>query len=137
LDTLIVIAISLIPAIIVGVIAFQAVYPDDQLFVSQQQEDNAFAAAFWSAWAVWMVVAVVYAIVGWAQGGTWGMRALGLRIIRRSTSDKPGVGPAIARYLVSIVSSWPLYLGFLWMLWDDAKQTWHDKAADTIVVYQR
>jgi len=137
LDTLIVIAISLIPAIIMGAIAFQAVYPNDQLFVSQQQEDNAFSAGFWSAWAVWMVVTVVYSIAGWAQGGTWGMRALGLRIIRRSTSGKPGFGPAAARYLVSIVSAWPAYLGFLWMLWDDAKQTWHDKAADTVVVYQR
>ncbi|MDP2950555.1 MAG: RDD family protein [Chloroflexota bacterium] len=137
LDVLISIAISLVPAIILGVIAFQAVYPDDQMFITQQQEDDAFAAGFWTGWAVWVVVAVIYVVIGWAQGGTWGMRALGLRMVRRSTSDKPGFGPAVVRYLVSIVSSWPLYLGFLWMLWDDAKQTWHDKAANTVVVYQR
>lgn len=137
LDGLITIGIALIPAIIVGIIAFQAVYPHDQLFITRQQEDDAYTAGFWAGWAVWVVVAAAYMVIGWAQGGTWGMRALGLRLVRRSTSDRPGFGPAIARYLVSIVSAWPLYLGFLWMLWDDAKQTWHDKAADTVVVYQR
>lgn len=137
LDGLIIIAIALIPAIIVGIVAFQAVYPDDQWYVTQQQEDDAFMAGFWAAWGVYMVVAVVYVVIGWAYGGTWGMRALGLRLVRVSTSDKPGFGPAIGRYLVSIVSAWVLYLGFLWMLWDDAKQTWHDKAAGTVVIYER
>jgi uncharacterized RDD family membrane protein YckC len=25
-------------------------------------------------------------------------------------------------------------LGYLWMLWDSEKQTWHDKAANAVVV---
>jgi uncharacterized RDD family membrane protein YckC len=137
LDGLIIIAISLIPAIIVGAIAYEAVYPNDQLFVTQEEAGNAFAAGYWAGSAVSAVVGLVYVIIGWAHGRTWGMRALGLRVVRRSTSGKPGFGPAIARYLVSIVSALPLYLGFLWMLWDNAKQTWHDKAANTVVVYER
>jgi uncharacterized RDD family membrane protein YckC len=35
---------------------------------------------------------------------------------------------------VQYFSAIPLYLGFLWMLWDNKKQTWHDKAAGTVVV---
>jgi uncharacterized RDD family membrane protein YckC len=27
-----------------------------------------------------------------------------------------------------------LFLGFLWMIWDQEKQTWHDKIAGTIVI---
>lgn len=52
-------------------------------------------------------------------------------------TDKPGAGPAVARYLIAIVGALAFYLGYLWMLWDEKKQTWHDKAANTVVVYER
>jgi uncharacterized RDD family membrane protein YckC len=26
------------------------------------------------------------------------------------------------------------FLGYFWMLWDDTQQTWHDKAAGSVVV---
>ena len=35
---------------------------------------------------------------------------------------------------MSIISAWPCYLGYLWMLWDDRRQTWQDKVANSIVV---
>jgi uncharacterized RDD family membrane protein YckC len=35
---------------------------------------------------------------------------------------------------VSIVSAIVFLLGYLWMLWDPEKQTWHDKAAGSVVV---
>ena len=31
-------------------------------------------------------------------------------------------------------SALPCCLGFLWMLWDDEDQTWHDKICDTVVI---
>jgi uncharacterized RDD family membrane protein YckC len=33
-----------------------------------------------------------------------------------------------------VISSNILYLGFLWMLWDGDRQTWHDKIAGTVVI---
>jgi uncharacterized RDD family membrane protein YckC len=30
-----------------------------------------------------------------------------------------------------------LYLGFIWILFDDRRQGWHDKIADTLVVEAR
>ena len=33
-----------------------------------------------------------------------------------------------------IVSGFVCLLGYLWMLWDRERQTWHDKVANTVVV---
>jgi uncharacterized RDD family membrane protein YckC len=136
LDGLIAAALALVPAIVVGVVVYQAVYPSDQLFVSDQQADNATSAGTWAGWGVYMLVAVVYFLIGWSRGGTWGMRAVGLRLTSTATGGAPGFGAALVRLIVQYFSAIPLYLGFLWMLWDDKKQTWHDKAAGTIVVAQ-
>ena len=40
----------------------------------------------------------------------------------------------IGRYLVRLVSTFVCGLGYLWMLWDSKKQTWHDKVITTIMV---
>jgi uncharacterized RDD family membrane protein YckC len=45
-----------------------------------------------------------------------------------------GYGRGLLRYVGKITSSIPCLLGFLWMLWDREKQTWHDKIATTVVV---
>jgi uncharacterized RDD family membrane protein YckC len=41
---------------------------------------------------------------------------------------------ALIRYLMSLVSAFALLIGYLWMLGDARKQTWHDKVANTLVV---
>ena len=46
----------------------------------------------------------------------------------RSLSGSP------ARAAMKLVSGAVLGLGYLWMLWDAEKQTWHDKVAKTYVV---
>jgi len=33
-----------------------------------------------------------------------------------------------------MISGQIFYLGYLWMLWDDKQQTWHDKVVGSIVV---
>ena len=42
----------------------------------------------------------------------------------------------ILRYLGYILSTLPLGLGFLWILFDRRKQGWHDKLAGTLVIMQ-
>ncbi|MEY4173609.1 MAG: hypothetical protein RI900_774, partial [Actinomycetota bacterium] len=32
------------------------------------------------------------------------------------------------------ISTALFYLGYLWMLWDGEKQTWHDKVVGSIVI---
>jgi uncharacterized RDD family membrane protein YckC len=69
-------------------------------------------------------------------GQTPGDAALGVKVIdlKEGTGQPIGYSRAFLRWLVSIVSTLALFLGFLWMLWDDEKQTWHDKAAGSVVV---
>jgi uncharacterized RDD family membrane protein YckC len=75
---------------------------------------------------------------GGPSGQTLGKRLCNIRVVDAETGQ-PGVGPgrAAGRNLMSIVSSWALGIGYLWMLWDPKKQTWHDKVARTIVVKAR
>ena len=72
-----------------------------------------------------------------ATGQTPGNAALGIRVVdARDRLGQPiGYGRAFVRWLVSIVSGIVIVLGYLWMLWDDRKQTWHDKAAGSLPVY--
>lgn len=76
-----------------------------------------------------------YVILSWLLvDKTVGHALLGLRVLR--TNGQPlTIGPAVRRVLGYYVSFLALFLGFLWILVDDRRQGWHDKMADTIVVY--
>jgi uncharacterized RDD family membrane protein YckC len=69
------------------------------------------------------------------RGQTLGRKLMSIRVLAEETMQAPGWGKTIIRYLVaSFLSGSIFYLGYLWVLWDDKKQTWHDKLANTIVV---
>lgn len=83
-------------------------------------------------------LAIGFAYFGFFEGGPSGQtpakRLLGIRVIRFDTGGELGWGTALLRHLVSYVSFLACFVGYLWMLWDKEKQTWHDKASNTIVV---
>lgn len=68
-----------------------------------------------------------------AYGWTPGKAALGLRVLR-SDGRRPGPVHGAARYGSKVLSAIVFYLGYLWMIWDRGRQTWHDKFASTYVV---
>ena len=73
----------------------------------------------------------------WRDGETGaspGKRVLGLRTVKTETGQPIGGGMGIVRAIAHIVDQIPCYLGFLWPLWDDKKQTWGDKVASSVVV---
>lgn len=72
-----------------------------------------------------------------AHGGTLGKRAVGLRLESDKTGEDIGYGAALVRYVVAIASALVLFLGYFWVIWDDKNQTWHDKAAGSVVVGPR
>jgi uncharacterized RDD family membrane protein YckC len=81
-----------------------------------------------------IVAAVYFAFFeGGASGQTLGKKALGIRVIRQEDGQPLGYGRAVGRYFARFLSSICL-LGYLWMLWDKEKQTWHDKLTSTVVV---
>ncbi len=67
-------------------------------------------------------------------GQTWGRRLAGVRVVARATGQPLGVGRALARTVAELLLSANCLIGYLWMLWDPAHQTWHDKVADSLVV---
>ena len=83
------------------------------------------------------IIGVVYfvALEGGPTGQTVGKRALGIRVFDfRGGSGPIGYPRALLRTIVKYPSGIVLFLGYLWMLWDREKQTWHDKAAGSVVV---
>lgn len=65
---------------------------------------------------------------------TLGKRAMGLRVVDARTGGDITTGQAIGRYFSYVLSAWVLYLGFLWIIWDERKQGFHDKLAKTVVI---
>ena len=89
-------------------------------------------SALWGLAALFAPAAYFVGFWG-TTGRTPGYQATGLQLLKADGS-KPTVSTAVAR-LVGYGISWTFFmLGFLWMLWDPRKQTWHDKIANTVVV---
>ena len=83
------------------------------------------------------IISLVYYVLleGSASGQTVGKRALAIRVFDfRGGTGSIGYPRALVRNLVKYVSAAIVLLGYLWMLWDREKQTWHDKAATSVVV---
>jgi uncharacterized RDD family membrane protein YckC/cytoskeletal protein CcmA (bactofilin family) len=77
---------------------------------------------------------VIYAVVMWAtKGTTIGGIICGLKVVR--IDDRPlDWSVAIVRGLSAFLSLAVLGLGFIWVAFDDDKQSWHDKIAGTTIV---
>jgi uncharacterized RDD family membrane protein YckC len=68
------------------------------------------------------------------HGQTIGKKLLSIRVIDFNSRGSIGYLRAFGRYLGRFLSSVVLLLGYLWMLWDKEKQTWHDKLVSRVVV---
>ncbi len=70
----------------------------------------------------------------WMYGATPGKMLLKIKIVSIEDFEKPNMINSFIRATVRIVSEMIFYLGFLWAIFDSVNQTWHDKAAKTVVV---
>lgn len=82
-----------------------------------------------------MLLTLVY---GWyfltrQDGQTPGKKIMNIRVIKEDGSPI-GDGDAIIRVLVSWISGGVFLIGFIWALFDQRNQTWHDKAVGSLVV---
>ena len=89
----------------------------------------------------WLAGAVAYQVIGVAYGGGFGMRIIGIRVVRAEDWSPPGLGRATVRLVArSVFGTVPILGSVLplvdnvWMIKDAHKQTWHDKAARTYVI---
>lgn len=90
--------------------------------------------ALYYALAIPLGVAYYVLLEGGAKGQTVGKMAVGIRVYDLAGGGSIGYGRAFMRYVGRILSGMVVLLGYLWMLWDKEKQTWHDKFAGSVVV---
>jgi uncharacterized RDD family membrane protein YckC len=97
-------------------------------------EDIQWQVASAFSTVVYLVVSIAYDLGFWMLvGQTPGKQLLGVRIVR-ADGERLRLGNAIRRELAYVVSG-ILFLGYLWILFDNRRQGLHDKLAGTIVVY--
>lgn len=70
------------------------------------------------------------------KSATPGKMIIGAKIVDARTGQKPSDGQFVGRYFAYFLSALPLFLGFIWVAFDERKQGWHDKLANTVVVRQ-
>jgi len=87
-------------------------------------------------WPTILIALVYFTSFHGSTGQTPGDAVVGVKVLdlREGTGGPIGYPRAALRWLVSIASAVVLLIGYLWMLWDDENQTWHDKAAGSVVV---
>jgi uncharacterized RDD family membrane protein YckC len=134
--------------------------PESDLFADERREPiyggfwERFLALFIDCIMLGVINKVIQAIIGEVEGSvasivinclyfalmesgekqaTLGKMALGLRVTDTGggrITFMQGVG----RYFGRILSTLIIFIGYFMMLWDDRKQTLHDKMADTLVI---
>ena len=91
----------------------------------------------WLSGTLAFLAAAAYFTIAWAVfGQTLGKAFMGLRVTAAS-GRRLGWSRSVLRFLGYLLSALPLYLGFIWILFDDRRLGWHDHIARTRVVYSR
>ncbi len=81
-----------------------------------------------------LLIAYVYFGWQWTHGGqTLGMRAWRVRVVGVEAETLTW-RQASLRFLLALVSSACLFLGFLWALYSENQQTWHDRLSNTYLI---
>lgn len=82
-----------------------------------------------------LTIKIIYqAFFTMQYGATIGKLVMKIRIIEIATLQNPNVLSALNRAIFRVISELLFYLGYLWALFDPARQAWHDKTAKTLVV---
>jgi len=68
-------------------------------------------------------------------GQTWGKRIVKLRLVSMRDGQPLGPGMAFVRGLAHVLDSYS-FVGYLWPIWDDRRQTFADKVCKTVVLHE-
>ena len=125
---------SLIDTILIGVI----VWPLLTAFYGESYwTSDSFIQGPMDFLLSWVFPAVAVVLFWIARQASPGKMAISAKIVDAKTGGAPSAGQFIGRYLAYYLSGIPLCLGFLWVVFDDRKQGWHDKLAGTVVVRKK
>jgi uncharacterized RDD family membrane protein YckC len=92
---------------------------------------------------VWLGSAPLLSLVylglfdGGPKGATPGKRCVGLRVVDANSGGPIGYARAVLRRAAYFIGGLCLFIGWLWILGDPQRRTWHDRAAGTLVIRTR
>ncbi len=84
-----------------------------------------------------LIVFVYYILLTAAFGATLGKMALGMTVVDENGQKAGFLKVLIRETIGKVASAIILFLGFIWILFDDKRQGWHDKISGTFVVRAR
>jgi uncharacterized RDD family membrane protein YckC len=77
---------------------------------------------------------VWFAVQVGTTGQSPGMRVVGLKCVSTTTGQPIGAGMGIVRWICHVIDGAICYIGWLFPLWDQKRQTIADKIVSTVVV---
>lgn len=67
-------------------------------------------------------------------GQSLGKKIVGIQVVRVENGQFLGAGAGFLRWLMASILGGICFLNYLWPLWDDKKQAWHDKVVGSVVI---
>ena len=81
-----------------------------------------------------LLATIVFSFVLLARGQSYGKWILGMKAYRTSGEPAGFLIMLVRETIGKFISGLILTLGYLWLLWDPDRQTWHDKVVSTVVM---
>ena len=83
----------------------------------------------------WVLAAVgAYYVWFWTRGQTLAMKTWRIRLVRADGGGPVNTGRAVHRYVLAILGTLAVGVGFAWALFDRDRQFLHDRLAGTALV---
>jgi uncharacterized RDD family membrane protein YckC len=80
---------------------------------------------------LWIIYSIVADIS--AQQGSFGKKIMKIKVVNEK-GERLTFEQSFKRNTTKTISMLPMNFGFLWMIFDPKKQTWHDKIGESYVV---
>jgi uncharacterized RDD family membrane protein YckC len=135
---------SIPPIILIGIAMGIAVATGENVCYDYGYGYGGGCTSTWSGIGVTLValayiVSLAYVVwnYGYRQGTTGSSIGKGImkfKVVSEKTWQPIGFGMSIVRQLAHIVDGLVCYIGYLWPLWDDKRQTFADKIMTTVCV---
>ncbi|RDG35810.1 RDD family protein [Streptomyces corynorhini] len=105
------------------------------LFAFGANSDGGAAPALTIVGSLGMLAIFIWQVIQeGSTGQTVGKKVVGIRLLRESDGQPIGGGMAFVRTLAHFLDNIACYIGWLWPLWDQKKQTFADKVCSTVVI---
>lgn len=143
LDGLIAAAVVVIPVIAGAVIAFQNAETREVIDPATGMATVEVAGGVNPVGVVLLVLSL-FLYIGftiWNQairqgkkGQSLGKKVVGIKVVKNADGQVLGAGSGFLRWLMSYLLGNLCFINYLWPLWDNQKQTWHDKVVSSVVL---